>query len=198
MSDVILFLDMDGVAVDLTGGLQRRLGLENVYDRPENQGVFNISKAMGRTGEEIWGGLDADFWASLQPTAELPLIKAVIRSEIGWENTAVLSSQLEKRGGDCLEGKVAWLNRHLPELPKRQHFFGAKKYLLAHPGAVLLDDWQENTTPFVENGGEAVLLPRPWNSRHAEVNSFDLRAELSEAISRARRVSCRRKGQGGG
>jgi hypothetical protein len=50
---------------------------------------------------------------------------------------------------------------------------GSQKWLMAKPEHILIDDSDENCTLFRENGGQAVIVPRVWNSLHSIAASGD-------------------------
>jgi len=64
----------------------------------------------------------------------------------------------------CVEGKIAWINKHLPAYSRR-FVVGASKHLMASYGKILIDDYEVNTKRFFEHGGTAILFPRLYNSR---------------------------------
>ncbi len=57
----------------------------------------------------------------------------------------------------------AWLGKYT-----RRTLLGDCKHACAHKGALLIDDSDEQVERFRQAGGWAILLPRAWNSRHAE------------------------------
>ena len=46
-------------------------------------------------------------------------------------------------------------------------FTGAKKFI-AGPGRWLIDDKDANVEAFRAAGGQAITVPRPWNSEHGK------------------------------
>jgi hypothetical protein len=45
----------------------------------------------------------------------------------------------------------------------RQYAITPRKYLFARPDALLIDDNPTNIDTFIQNGGQGLLVPRPWN-----------------------------------
>lgn len=178
-----LYLDMDGVVVDLVLAMMNRHGAPYPYENKERHGIFEMSGFFGLSREAMWDGLDADFWASAPPHDDLPATKAAISEVTSWDNVCIVTSPVSVRTGDCVDGKLRWIRRHIPELPAKNVAFCAKKYLLAGPDKVLLDDWEENTVPFDAAGGRSVLFPRHWNTRHEQVDRFSLIDELRRAMA---------------
>ena len=41
-----------------------------------------------------------------------------------------------------------------------------RKHFCARPDALLIDDGDHNVEAFRANGGQTILVPRPWNSLH--------------------------------
>ena len=55
---------------------------------------------------------------------------------------------------------------------QRQFLIGPSKHLCANPETLLIDDSDKNVDSFRKCGGQAVLVPRPWNSLHG-LNALD-------------------------
>ena len=68
---------------------------------------------------------------------------------------------------DCLAGKLEWIHEFTPRWMHRQYLVGPRKQFCAHREALLIDDADKNVNTFREWGGQALLVPRPWNSMHA-------------------------------
>ena len=41
-----------------------------------------------------------------------------------------------------------------------------RKHFCARPDALLIDDSDHNVEAFLAHGGQAILVPRPWNPLH--------------------------------
>jgi 5'-nucleotidase len=151
-----IFLDMDGVLVDLMHGWLPYLneisgknltekdvdmwGLEKVYDMPFSK----IRKPLHREG----------FWEELPPyDGAVEFVEAL--DNAGHEvyiATAPFPSDV------CMWGKKMWVENHL-------HFLAPSRLILAHDkfllrGDMLVDDKPENLLQF--RGGR-ILFNQPWN-----------------------------------
>jgi hypothetical protein len=83
---------------------------------------------------------------------------------VGTENICILTNPRPEPG--CIPGKLAWIRDYLPPWLHDQYLIGKPKHLCAYPEALLIDDCDKNVNAFRKHGGEAILVPRPWNSLH--------------------------------
>lgn len=160
-----VLIDMDGVLADFMGGLCEALGRENPYDDRRNHGKWATNDLWGIPEEEMWKPCDRAFWASLKPTAECHAIVEACVDVAGLDNCCILSSPSQNEG--CVDGKMDWIKRHIPKFSRR-FLFGPKKEFCSNPNHMLIDDADHNVRAFRDGGGFGLLLPRPWNARHAE------------------------------
>jgi len=177
-----VFLDMDGVLVDLARSAFAHHGLEYPYDNPDNYGHWDFEKFTSIPPDKFWGSFDFNFWANLQWTIDGLEILTLLEDTVGQSNIYLSSCPTSFTQGcaGCLSGKALWLNRHLPEY-NHKFFFGAKKELLArNSDSILVDDANHNVAAFTECGGSAFLVPRPWNSLYKE--SDDVLGRLEDFL----------------
>lgn len=59
--------------------------------------------------------------------------------------------------------KTNWLDRHLPEIPRKNRIWCSCKHLCAGPGRVLVDDAIHNLEAWELSGGTSICMDRPWN-----------------------------------
>lgn len=163
-----IFLDMDGVLADYYGGISRAFGREP-WPYSCRLGDWNFFKGepFHLTDSDVAPRMDRAFYANLDWLADGSELVAGCASIVGERNVFLLTSPWDTPG--CHEGKVDWVKRHMPDYRKRL-LIGSAKEACSFPGAVLVDDSEVNCAKFeaVKNPGRAVLLPRPWNARHAE------------------------------
>lgn len=151
-----ILLDMDGVLVDFNGGFCELHGRDGfVPDR------WDAYSAWGMTDHDLWAPtLDPDWWATLDWTDEgLPLLKFCVDAA-GEDNVYFLTSG---RSAAAAAGKTAWIERELGREWLDNLLIGHCKHLCAGPGRLLVDDGDHNVDAFIEAGGLAALVPRPWN-----------------------------------
>lgn len=155
------FLDMDGVIADFVGAACKLHNLANPY--PQHNGIWDFVEAMNLHPKTFWGPMGREFWANIEPTVEKDMIISMLEHKFGAQNICLLTSPCATDG--CIDGKMDWIRKHMPDY-KRRVLFGAAKEFVAHHNAVLVDDAEHNVGPFNELGGKGILLARPWNKRH--------------------------------
>jgi hypothetical protein len=182
-SPLHILLDLDGVLVDFVRGSCEALGLDPL---PPAEVRWNFYEQLGLSGEEFWPKLGKDFWAGLPWTEEGPSLVEALESSFPKESIAILSSPCRTPG--CAEGKIAWIEKNLPQYVGR-YFLGTAKYFLAGPRKILLDDYDRNVENFTRNGGVGVLTPRPWNRASQRCDGkgrFSVQGVLAEMRLQAR------------
>jgi len=159
-----IFLDMDGVLVNFVAGACARHGRPDPYLDPANYGNFDMAAIWGMPNGEFWRKLDgADFWANLDWMPDGREILEMVELRFGAKNVCLLTAPC--LDPQCIPGKLAWVDKHLPQYRSRFIPTAAKGFL-AHKNAVLFDDRDSNIAEFRLDGGAAFLIPRPWNAGH--------------------------------
>jgi 5'(3')-deoxyribonucleotidase len=157
----MIFLDMDGVLCDFVSAA---FSAHGVTFKPDEypRGEFACEKIIGCTSSEFWRRIDFAgeyFWENLEP---YPWAKSLFE-ELQLIDEVIIATS-PSRSPASYAGKRRWL-RHMG-MHGVQSMFGSRKYLMAKPGRVLIDDGEHNVKPWIREGGQAVLVPQPWN--HAE------------------------------
>ncbi len=165
MRDAKVFLDIDGVMADLVEAIADFHKLPNPFGEKSNLGKYFLHELIGLTEKEIWEPLSEDFWANLPLTAEAERIMSTILEFFPEEQVCFLSAPTQSPSSAA--GKMIWIKKHFPSFwSDRRFLLGAAKHFCASEKALLIDDHEANITRFIQNGGRAVLYPRPWNSLH--------------------------------
>lgn len=167
-----IFLDIDGVLNRFQLHVFKRLGiiaemLDEVYPVEAGWDIVkaaNILSKRDRSKSEFWNSVTRDIWATAPKSAECDWLIGHAEALVGRENVALLTSPT--LDPDCAAGKIEWIKAFMPEWLHRQFFIGPKKRQVAHPGALLIDDSDDNVFEWRLCGGEAILVPHRWNSLH--------------------------------
>lgn len=181
----VIFFDMDGVLSDFVSGA---LALHGRTDVPVASVPWGIEAHLGIEPAAFWRHMGFAFWAGLAPLPDGMKLLDHALALVGAERVGLLTSPCDTPG--CVEGKRAWVERHLPGL-KRRLFVGSAKELFAGPHKVLVDDHDANVDRFAAAGGAVIQPARPWN-RHKALcvrgHEFDVGAHC-EMITAAVRAS---------
>lgn len=142
---------------------------------------FNIIKAVNIlhptnvfTKRYFWDLFDEYFWSSLPKSKEFDVILHIALNIASKEGVLILTSPIcgpdisERATEKCLIGKHRWIKSHFPPFLHQSFSMSPAKHFCATPDAVLIDDCDENVEDFQKAGGEAVLMPRPWNKAHSQ------------------------------
>ena len=145
----VIFLDMDGVVVDLARAFLRVFGKEHLLDMPEYQTEMNehMGEALGIPPHEFWTAINAggaDVYAEA-PEYPWSLELYTAMQELS-DRVVFLSSPSEDP--PSLAGKVMWLEEFTGKKPFRDYVLTNQKGLLSAPGRVLIDDRPQNIAEF--------------------------------------------------
>lgn len=163
-----ILLDVDGVLADFVGGVCK------AFDRDKEQvidtwptGTYDIVNALGITqGEfcEKLDGIGAPFWDGLEP---YPWATEFYEKLSEHAPVTLLTSCSRDPGSAA--GKLSWIKRLFGD-DFRSYLIGPDKTACAHPGAILIDDYERNTKAFDAAGGHSIVFPRVWNSHHKQAD----------------------------
>jgi len=117
----------------------------------------------------FWRAFGRKEWANFPVSDEFQWLLNSCKALVGRENIYILTTPI--LDPDCAAGKMEWIYKYCPKWLHRQYLIGPCKHMCARPNALLIDDSDENVNKFREHGGQALLVPRPWNSLH-EVNTM--------------------------
>jgi 5'(3')-deoxyribonucleotidase len=160
-----VFLDMDGVLVDFTKGIHKKLGVPFSHDNwPYKKGPEgrNFNKELGITFNQMSVVCTFDFWATLDWTSDGHDIMRIVTDIFAPEQIVLLTAPMPNPMS--ASGKAAWVDVNLPHYNKRLIVSSASKQLLARLDRLLIDDNENNYAQWIAAGGKAILVPRHWNS----------------------------------
>ena len=170
-----LYLDQDGCLTNFFEAALHKLNKKYRKDNPItvseyiDYGKFDMAALFGITNEEFWQcveGGDQYFWDTLPV---YPWSKNLYDFLSRFAPVTILSSPSD--GRNCVWGKVKWLKEKIdPLISTGDCIFTKKKYLLANPESLLIDDLQKNCDEFIAAGGNAVCVPSNWNTKDLSYN----------------------------
>lgn len=152
-----LFIDMDGVLVDLMAGWMPYLNEVTGKDiKVEDINVWGVedvwSIPFSKARKPLHG---PSFWEDLSP---YPGAVDFVETLDAMGHTVYIASS-PFPSDNCAWGKKMWLEDHMPFLPYNRLVLIHDKQLLR--GDMLIDDKPENLVAFK---GHRVLFNQPWNA----------------------------------
>ena len=119
------------------------------------------------TSAEFWASVSEYSWSSANKSELFTMLIHESAKIVGCENVHVVSTVPPDRSPESYSGKARWCRDFLPEwLQENVRLVTGKKHKLAKPGRLLIDDATHNVVEWEDAGGEAILVPRPWNSHY--------------------------------
>lgn len=189
-----VYIDIDDTLNTLTLDTMRKFGadISSYYDYPDVG--YNIIRATDVCGGKVpkleSGEYDEPaFWDAvtlnsvwLNTSLSLDAMSIIYRcvASVGKENVCVATRPT--KCGQCHAQKVEWIERFLPPWIHRQYFLTPRKYKLGQPGALLIDDCEENCEMFRKRHGEAILYPRPWNTAWGDFSKDIFDEQMNELL----------------
>ena len=168
----LIFLDMDGVIVNLHNAVSRlhNLDVPTAFHRGE----------LRMTDEELWGRTNCNWWANLPWMDDGRAILALCEDAVGAENVVICSTPAAWPGS--AEGKLRWIEQQMPNYARRFVLTPDKSWC-ADGRTLLIDDTEKNVTAFHQAGGASLLCPRPWNCFHFHNTVNFLRCGIAEMLA---------------
>ena len=152
-----LLIDMDGVLCDLVGkwfaAYNAKYGDRLTLDQMTEWGPHRYA----REGKRVYKYLSKPgFFRDLQP---LPGAVDGMRElvQAGFDVVIVTAA---RRGH---QDKLAWIEKHLPFLPRHHVIFAHRKELVR--GDIMFDDAPHHLENFARHGGQPVAMAYPYNAR---------------------------------
>jgi 5'(3')-deoxyribonucleotidase len=188
----IIYLDMDGVCTDFASAGIRANGRDPAAVlatwNQSCRGEFLPYQVMGLDSNEYWEAIaqqGESFWINLQEYEWYPKLICSL-----WEIGEVVFLTSGTYAPGSLSGKLIWLQHRFGH-DFQGYVFTAKKYLLASPWSILIDDYERNVTEFRQYGGKAILFPQIWNSNCMIHNQLEFTLEsVKQFVNELRVPEC--------
>ncbi len=162
----MIYLDVDDVLADFRGACYTKFSRPDPYLDGTFTG-WDFIQRWGYTPGYFFGRLDAYFWATLPL---LPWAKDVLELCESCDQVCLLTSlpALPSAAGDALEGKMIWIEQHLPKYVSRTVVTRNKELVVRDYYNCLVDDHEANCNNVRRGNGRAIEFPRPWNCNRGE------------------------------
>jgi len=141
-----VLLDIDGVLADFIGGACKLHG--------RSQG--GLAPLLGMSAGAFYAPMGQSFWAGLTPLPWMRDVVTMLEGKFGVENICLLTAPILTPG--CFDGKLEWINTHLPQY-RRRYLVGPAKHFCASESSLLIDDNTTNVLDFTKAGGKGFLFP---------------------------------------
>ena len=153
-----ILLDLDDVLVGWREGVAALFGKEC----PAND-VWDTAVNLGVSTQAMWEAIEDSgpaFWANLEPTPWADELLDVV-SKWPWSIATAYA-----RDAACSFGKHQFCRARFGEKFEGMCIL-KRKWLMARPGRVLIDDRESNVYEFMNHGGTGIIFPRTYNvNRH--------------------------------
>lgn len=169
-----IFLDLDDVLADCTGDALRHFGCDykGWWDYPiKTRDIYQVLEQLTHgvylPPQVFWEHFKREFWATMNPLEGCHELVDYCAGLVGPENVVILTTPT--KCGDCLAGKLDWIEDNMPKWMHRQYIMTPRKHFCAAPNTLLVDDADENCDRFmvdsegIVTGARAFRWPQPWN-----------------------------------
>jgi len=143
-----IYCDMDGVLVDITGGLSKLYNIPNLNNKNFDQHIDPIKPQIDKEYPNLF--------------AELPWTKdgKQLWNYISKYEPNILSAHTNTWQPNSKSDKLHWIDKNLRPLPKLNHILmrrDKKKFAVTNGKPnILIDDWSKNTDEWKAAGGIAI------------------------------------------
>jgi hypothetical protein len=161
---MIVLFDMDDVTVEWRGEAIKLAGgdAESAFD---HWIAGSTAHQLGLSDAALWDIIRStpDWWANLPKTAWFDELADYVES-LGLDWYFCTSPPRPKADNRAVSQKMNWADKHGYDSQKKV-IIAHDKWLLAGPDRILIDDKDSNCVDFRRKGGNAIIMPQPWNSK---------------------------------
>jgi 5'(3')-deoxyribonucleotidase len=159
-----VYLDMDGVITDFSGGVMNHFGLRRLGYTTNDIKQWNWFGDFGLDEKAVSEFLSTSrkFWAGLDWTPGGKILFSILHQMYGEDLWLLTTPWVDNEA--CRGGKLDWVNKNIPCMTNNV-IFNFDKSKLATPWSILIDDREETVEKFRAAGGIGILIPRTWNSK---------------------------------
>lgn len=163
----MILLDLDGVCCDFVTAALDLYDTQLAHDDILHYHFFG---RLNTSVSEFYEKVDAmgpSFWTDMAPYPWFEELYAYLRAQ---DRVVFLTADTPSKY--CLSGKKTWLEKHASIDGVSPDFIMCPahiKQLVARPDRLLIDDYEDNRSQWLNAGGKCFLWPMPWNeNRHIE------------------------------
>jgi 5'(3')-deoxyribonucleotidase len=174
MNQPRIYLDLDDVlntlTMDILCGVFHCVPDKGFEHFPAHVGYDIIGAVAHIRGEEpmeflaFWEQVPVSVWAEAPKSSICNWLVETAAELVGRDNVYVATATGQGINPLTIAAKVDWIRASLPTWLHEQYFITTHKWLLGRPGDILIDDSAANCAKFEDMGGDAILVPRPWNA----------------------------------
>jgi len=165
----LINLDLDGVFADFMQGQHDAHGIPyDIRNYPYPPGLWDMFTYNGC--EISWETANQhsceNFWAHLPWMYDGRRLWQLICEQIRLSDAQMLTCPMMHEGS--YTGKARWVRNNLKNMYTRTTISKVPKceFIGKDERCLLIDDADKNVIQWREAGGQAILVPRPWNSNH--------------------------------
>lgn len=153
-----LYVDLDGVLVDLERGCVERLGFGWVGWHPNM-----VGKELDRRKQLEDLILEKDFFANLDPMPDFEVMVMQLKT---FSNVHILTAQAHEHSENVRLGKLEWCAKFLPWIPedyvhvverKEKQLFARANQESWYDTNILIDDYDQNIIEWSDAGGLGIF-----------------------------------------
>ena len=183
-AELSIFLDMDGVLVDIVGPILDLYSSRHLLD-DWLKGCYDLDVILDVGRGELWERVNA------MPVSWWEWLPAFRWLDTLWEGLQpfgpVTILSLPQETDACVLGKRRWLDRKIG--PGLDVVLSGRKTRLARPGAVLIDDSEHHIRDWEAAGGHGILFPQVWNPAEPIIDGRRYGCPAEYTLERLRRIS---------
>lgn len=188
-----IFLDMDDVLNGLTMDILYRtfncvpdMSFKHFpthvgYDIIEATALLRGDQPMGFF--EFWEQVPVGMSLHSPKSLECDWLIETAAELVGREEVYIATATGTRVNPKKVAAKISWLRANTPDWLHEQYFITTHKWLLGRPGHILIDDNAANCASFEAEGGEAILMPRPWNPLHPKCRGLGPKAHVTVQLA---------------
>jgi len=155
----LIYIDLDGVLVDILKGLCTLFKLPHLYDRwPQND---RVSRVLGISDAAVWKAVACHsprWWVQLPVYPHARELVGMLQ-----DHAPIRICTRPAEDPMSAAGKLIWMQNFFGDWAFDHYHLTRHKEELARPDRLLVDDQDHNCEAFAAAGGQVIQFPQPYN-----------------------------------